>query len=183
MGTLFEPTRKIWVLLDRGRDLGSGEFLDEKGQKIGSLHRVLASIGGKIELKDLDGTKVCEIHQKIETIQHIYDVKDGSGNSLGRIKKTMTGIIKNKLRFQIGENQNLFAVKGKPLQRNFGILDVSGKEVAIVSKIDKWKDDLVKGMFNFKEKYCLRIKDEFVGKVDARQLVGFVIAIEDNLRD
>ncbi|OLS13406.1 MAG: hypothetical protein RBG13Loki_3002 [Promethearchaeota archaeon CR_4] len=44
LGNLFDPNRKIWVLVEKWGKFGSGDILDEKGQKIGSIHRVNVSI-------------------------------------------------------------------------------------------------------------------------------------------
>ncbi len=75
----------------------------------------------------------------------------------------------------------MYEVKGKSLGYNYIIMDALGNEVANVDMLYKGKTLIEKGLS--KEKYGLRINDVYVGKVDARQLVGFVITIEDNLRD
>ncbi len=183
MSTLFDPNRKIWVLIEKGWGFGSGDILDEKGQKIGSMHRVIVSLGGKIELKELDESIACEVHKKIVAIRQTYDVKDPSGAMLGRIKKAMMAVIKPKLWLETEDDQKLYEARGKPMRWDFVILDASGKEIAKVNKLDKWKDVFIKGLFNFKDKYALRINDDAVGKVDARQLLGFVIAIDNIFHD
>ncbi len=184
MRTLFDPTREIWVLVIKGWGFGSGDILDEKGDKIGSMHRVIVSLGGKIELKELDGTTVCEVHEKIVAIRHTYDVKDSAGNKIGRIKKGITAVIRPKLWLQTEHGQKLFVAKGKIMRWDFVILDASGTEVAKVNKLDKWGDVFfTRGILNFKDRYALRINENAVGKVDARQLVGFVIAIDKIFND
>ncbi len=183
MGTLFESTRKYWIFIEKVQDIGSGEVLDEQGARLGQLHRVTVDTGGKIELKDNDGTKVCEIRKKIGPIENIYELNDGAGKNLVRIKKAITSNIKRTLRLETGDNKRLFVAIGKTLGCNYVIFDGSGNEVAGVNKLGMREEVLDKGAFVIKKKFSLHINDAYVGKVDARQLVGFVIAIEDISRD
>ncbi len=183
MGTLFDPNRTVWVLVEKLWGFGSGDILDEKGQKIGQMHRVVVNFGGKIELKELNGSIACEIHKKTVAIRQIYDVKDPAGMILGRIKKAMMVGVKPKLWYETEDNHKIFEAKGKAMYWDFVILDASGKEVAKVNKVDKWKDIFMNSAFNFRDKYALRINDEKVGKVDARSLLGLVIAIDNIFHD
>lgn len=181
--SLVDPNRRIWVLVEKFWNYGSGDILDEKGEKIGIMHRVLISLGGKIELKELDGTTICEIHKKIITIRQTYDIKDAEGNMLGRFKKALTAMIRPKLTLEGPEGKPILDCKGKPMRWDFTIIDMKGKTVATVGKLDKWRDVFLKSVFNFKDKYALRISDEFAGKVDTRLLLGYVITIDNIFHD
>jgi len=180
---LFDPNRQFYVLIEKFWGFGSGDILDEKGEKVGIMHRVVISLGGKIELKELDGTTVAEIHKKIVAIRQTYDIKDEQENLLGRIKKSITAIVHPKLWLEGPNEEKLYEAKGKPMRWDFVILDAKGKQVAIVSKLDKWRDVFLKGVFNFKDKYALRIENDALGKVDPRILVGFVLSIDNIFHD
>ncbi len=183
MGTLFEPARKNWVFLEKARDLGSGDISDEEGAKLGYLHRVTAATGGLIEFKELDGTIACVIRKKNGPIEYIYEVKDAKEKFLGRIRETIRSSIKRSFRLEIEEKKKLLEAKGKAFDCIYVIIDGSGNEVARVTNFNMRKEIVKTGAITFKKKFSLRINDAYVGKVDARQLVGFVIAIEDISRD
>ncbi len=183
METLFDPTRKTWLFLDKERTCASSDIIDEKGQKIGITHRVSIGLGEKIELKETNETTVCEVHQKIVAMRQFYDIKDDTGKIIGRIKKHTNLTTKSKFILESDDHKELFEAKGSLFLRDFRIMDVSGKEVAQVLRVDKWKDQFVKKTDFIGHKYSLHINDAFVGKVDARQLVGLVVAIEDISRE
>ena len=157
--------------------------MDEKGEKIGILHRVIVSLTHKIEIKDLDENTICEIHKKIVSVRKTYDIKDPEGNTLGRFKKAITAIIHPKLTLEGPDGKPILDCKGKPMRWDFTIVDPKGKIVATVGNLNKWKNVFVKGLFNFTQKYAMCISDEFMGKVDPRLLLGYVITIDNIFHD
>src|SRR5271157_1564408 len=174
---LFDPGRQFYVLVLYKRNFGSGENFDENRNKIGLMHRVDISIGGKIELKDLEGETECVLHEKIVAPRQIFSVKDGSGNSLGRIKWNAGGGIQSQLWLEGPGGTQLFQARGNLMRRDFTIFNPNGLEVAQVNRLDKWNGTSVKGMFDYKRKFRLQITDDAVGRVDSRLLVGSVIVI------
>ena len=153
--------------------------MDERGEKIGKLHRVIISLGHKIEVRELDDTILFEIHKKIISVRQTYDIKDAEGNMLGRIKKALMAIVCPKLTLEDAEGKAILDCKGKPMKWDFTVIDPQGKLVATIGKLDKWRDVFLKGVFNFKDKYALHLNDEFAGKIDLRLLLGYVLAIDN----
>ena len=179
-GSLFDPSRNYYILKEKYWDWGSGPILDEQGAEIGRMHRKLLSLRQKIEFHELDGTISAEIHKKIIAIKPTYDLKDDQDNLIARLSKTIFSVFRPKFYLEDANKTRIMVAQGKFMGFNFQVTDMSGKLLGTINKADKWRDIFLGGMFDFKDTYALKIEDP---NVDRRQLLGFVIAIDNTLHD
>ncbi len=154
--------------------------MDEQGAEIGRMHRKLFSLRAKIEFNELDGTISAEIHRKLIAIKPTYDLKDGEENLIARLSKTIFSVFRPKFYLEDANKTRIMVAQGKFMGFNFQVTDMNGKLLGTINKADKWRDIFLGGMFDFKDTYALKIEDP---DVDRRQLLGFVIAIDNTLHD
>lgn len=179
-GGLFDKSRNYYILKEKYWDWGSGPILDEQGREIGKMHRKIFSLRQRIEFQELDGTVNAYIHKKIVSIKPTYDLKDGAENQLARLSKTFFSMFRPKFYLEDANGQKIMIAQGKFMGFDFTVTDMSGKLIGTIKKADKWRDVFLKGLFDFKDTYALKIEDP---TVDRRLLLGFVIAIDNTLHD
>jgi uncharacterized protein YxjI len=179
-GGLFDQSRNFYILKEKYWDWGSGPILDETNKEIGKMHRKLLSLRAKIEFQEMDGTISASIKKKLVSVKPTHSLVDADDKMLGRLKKTFWSFIRPKFYFEDAKGNKMFEAQGKFMGFNFTVTDMSGKLLATINKADKWRDIFLKGLFDFKDTYALKIEDP---DVDRRNLLGFVIAIDNTLHD
>jgi len=178
---LFDLNRNYYVLKEKYWDFGSGEILDEKGNIIGKMRRIFISVRRKIELLEKDGSIAATIHEKIISARGAQDLKDPQGNLIARIKKKITSFFRPKFWLEDPEGNRWFEAQGEFLGWSFKIYDLTTDEVvAEIEKADRWRDLFLRGLFDFKDTYALKILDN---TTDRRILLGFVLSIDNVLHD
>ena len=180
IGGLFDQSRSYYILKERYWDFGSGDILDETGQIIGKMNRKLISIRKRIELQEIDGTVCSYILAQLISIKPTHDLKDPEGKQLARLEKTVFSVLKPKFYLKDPLNNKIMIAQGRFGGFSFTITDRNEKLIATIKKADKWQDVFVRGVFDFKDTYALKIEDM---NVDRRLLLGFVIAIDNVLHD
>ncbi len=176
---LFDPMRTGYVINENSWDMGDGDILDERGQKIGYMDRKILSLRAEIKLTEIDGTVAATIHRKIVAVKPTYEIKDNSDNLVGKIEKALLSL-RPKLAVKDSSGNKLLEVKGNFKAWDFTVKDMHGREIGNVKKLDRWKDALFGGgMFDRSDKYALKIH----GDIDRRLVVGAVIAIDNMFHD
>lgn len=176
---LFDPQRTGFVINENSWDMGAGDILDERGQKIGYMDRKVFSLRAEIKLTEVDGTVAAKIHRKIVAVKPTYEIKDASDILVGKIEKALLSL-RPKLAVKDGNGNKLLDVKGNFKAWDFIIKDMHGSEIGTVKKLDRWKDAFFGGgMFDRSDKYALKIS----GDIDRRLVLGAVIAIDNMFHD
>ncbi|MFX1302233.1 MAG: LURP-one-related/scramblase family protein [Promethearchaeota archaeon] len=156
-------------------------MLDENGQVIGKMKRIILSIRRRVELQEIDGTVAATIHAKIVSARGAQDLKDPQGNLIARIKKKILTFFKNKFFLEAPDGTRWYEAIGNFFGFSFKVYEVAtGKIVAEIEKADRWRDFFLGGVFDFKDTYALKILDN---ETDRRILVGFVLSIDNVLHD
>jgi uncharacterized protein YxjI len=179
-GGLFDPRRSAYVIHEKWWNWGSGDILDESGQKIGSMQRKILSLWRIIRFRELDGAPAGKIQTKILAVRPTYEIKDTNDRIIGIIEKKLLSFLRPKY-FVLDENKNkILQIKGDYMRWDFNILDMHGNQVGTIKKMDRWHDwFLGGGIFDFSDKYALRIHTSH----DRRLILGVVIAIDNISRD
>jgi len=178
---LFDLNRNYYILKEKYWDWGSGDILDDKGQPIGRMKRIIFSLRKRVELQELDGTVSATIHAKIVSARGAQDLKDSQGNLIARIKKKIMSFFRPKFFLEDPNGNRWYEAQGEFMGWSYKIQDLStGKVVAEVEKTDKWRDIFLGGIFDFQDTYALKILDN---QTDRRILVGFVLSIDNILFD
>ena len=177
---LFDPQRTGFLINENSWDMGAGDILDERGNKIGYMDRKILSLRAEIKLTEADGiTIAAKIHRKIVAVKPTYEIKDASDNLVGKIEKALLSF-RPKLSVKDNSGNKLLEIKGNLLRWDFNIVDMHGNQVGTVKKMDKWQDVFFGGgMFDRSDKYALRIHSSH----DRRLVVGAVIAIDNMFHD
>ncbi|MFX1520284.1 MAG: LURP-one-related family protein [Promethearchaeota archaeon] len=177
---LFDPQRTGFVINENSWDMGAGDILDERGNKIGYMDRKILSLRAEIKLTEVDGTVAAKIHRKIVAVRPTYELKDSSDQIIGKIEKALLSL-RPKLAVKDDSGNQLLEIKGNFKAWDFTIKDTrSGNEIGTVKKLDRWKDAFFGGgIFDRSDKYALKIH----GDVDRRLVVGAVIAIDNMFHD
>ncbi|MFX1356459.1 MAG: LURP-one-related family protein [Promethearchaeota archaeon] len=180
-GGLFDISRNYYVIKEKMWDLGYGDILDESGNLIGKMNRILFSIRRRVELQELDGTVAATIHSKIVSARGAQDLKDPSGNLIARIKRKILTFFRHKFYLEDTFGNRWYEAEGDFFGWSFKIYDVSSKKlVGEIEKSDRWRDIFLRGLFDFADTYALKILDN---ETDRRILVGFVLSIDNVLHD
>jgi uncharacterized protein YxjI len=181
-GGLFDPRRAGYVIHEKTWDWGSGDILDESGQKIGRMERKIFSLRAEIKLTELNGEIASKIHRKIVAIKPTYEIKDASDTLIGKIEKALLSLRPKLYVTDANENNKLLEIKGNFVGWDFTIKDLrNGNQVGTVKKLDRWKDVFFGGsIFDRSDKYALRIESP---SIDRRLVVGAVIAIDNMFHD
>ena len=176
---LFDPMRTGYVINENSWDMGAGDILDERGNKIGYMDRKILSLRAEIKLTEADGTEAAKIHRKIVAVKPTYEIKDNSDNLVGKIEKALLSL-RPKLEVKDGNGNKLLEIRGNFKAWDFTIKDMNGHEIGTVKKLDRWKDVFFGGgMFDRSDKYALKIN----GDIDRRLVVGAVISIDNLFHD
>jgi len=178
---LFDLSRNYYVIKERMWDMGYGDIMDEEGKLIGRMNRILFSIRRRVELQELDGTVVATIHSKIVSARGAQDLKTPEGELIARIKKKILTFFKSKFFLEDPLGTRWFEADGDFFGWSFKIYDLTtGKLVAEIEKADRWRDVFLGGIFDFADRYALRILDN---ETDRRILLGFVLSIDNVMHD
>jgi len=162
-------------------DMGYGDIMDEEGKLIGRMNRILLSIRRRVELQELDGTVVATIHSKIISARGAQDLKTPEGELIARIKKKILTLFKSKFFLEDPMGNRWYEADGDFFGWSFKIYDLTtNKLVAEIEKADRWRDVFLGGIFDFADKYALRILDN---ETDRRILLGFVLSIDNVMHD
>lgn len=181
-GGLFDLSRNYYLIKENAWDLGYGEIYDDKGTTIGLMHRILFSIRRRVELQETDGTVAATIHSKIISARGAQDLKDPNGVPIARIKRKILTFLKQKFYLEEPETKiRWYEAEGDFFGWSFRIFESNThKLVAEIEKADRWRDIFLGGIFDYSDRYALKIFDN---ETDRRILVGFVLSIDNVLHD
>ncbi|MHA1732210.1 MAG: LURP-one-related family protein [Promethearchaeota archaeon] len=180
-GGLFDQSREFYVLHEKFWDWGSGDILDQRGNLVGLMRRKWFSLRGLIELQEVDGTTRCAIHRKILAIRQTFDLKDGEENLLGRFKRALLAVFRPKIYMEDASGVQVLEARGNFMRWDFEIRDAgTGRVVAQIHKLDRWRDVFLGGIFDFSDQYAVHVTDP---GVDRRLVLGFAIAIDNSMHD
>jgi len=180
-GDLLDLNRSYFLINERAWDMGFGDIMDEKGKLIGRMNRIIFSIRRRVELQELDGTVVATIHSKIVSARGAQDLKTPDGELIARIKKKILTLFKSKFFLEDPMGNRWYEADGDFFGWSFKIYDLTtGKLVAEIEKADRWRDVFLGGIFDYADKYALRILDN---ETDRRILLGFVLSIDNVMHD
>ncbi len=180
-GSLFDPQREFYVLHEKYWNWGSGDILDENGAVIGKMKRIFLSFRARIELQEADGTLVGQIHRKLAAIRPTYDLKDTQDLLIGRLRKAILNVIHPKIWFEDAFGNHILEARGSFMRYDFVVYDMSGKVVAEINMLNRWKEFFLGGSFlDFSDRYAIRILDK---SVDRRFIIGFCLAIDNTMHD
>jgi uncharacterized protein YxjI len=180
-GNLFDLNRMYYLIHERAWDMGYGDIMDEEGKLIGRMNRIIFSIRRRVELQELDGTVVATIHSKIVSARGAQDLKTPEGELIARIKKKILTFFRSKFFLEDPMGNRWYEAEGDFFGWSFKIYDIStGKLVAEIEKADRWRDVFLGGIFDFADRYALRVLDN---ETDRRILLGFVLSIDNVMHD
>jgi uncharacterized protein YxjI len=181
-GGLFDLSRNYYLIHERAWDMGFGEIYDEKGRQIGRMNRIIFSIRRRVELQEMDGTVNATIHSKVISARGAQDLKDAQGNHIARIKRKILTFFKQKFFLEEPVSRTRwYEAEGDFMGWSFRIYSVPDRKlVAEIEKADRWRDVFLGGIFDYADKYALRIHDN---ETDRRILLGFVLSIDNVLHD
>ena len=181
-GGLFDLSRNYYLIHERAWDMGFGEIYDEKGNQIGRMNRIIFSIRRRVELQEMDGTVKATIHSKIISARGAQDLKDAQGNHIARIKRKILTFFKQKFFLEEPVTKTRwYEAEGDFMGWSFRIYSVPDRKlVAEIEKADRWRDVFLGGIFDYADKYALKIHDN---ETDRRILLGFVLSIDNVLHD
>ncbi len=143
--------------------------------------RLFLSLRARIELKELDGTLSAQIHRKLMAIRPTYDLKDAQSIIIGRLRKAILNIIHPKIWLEDAMGNKVLEARGSFMRYDFVVYDMSGKVVAEINMLNRWKEFFLGGgLFDFSDRYGIRVIDK---AVDRRLILGFCIAIDNSMHD
>ncbi|MFX1351509.1 MAG: LURP-one-related family protein [Promethearchaeota archaeon] len=176
---LLNPSNTFYLLHEQMWDWGYGDIYNEKGSVIGRMKRIILSLRRDIELQNPDGTIVGKVRRKIIALRPIFDIFDAEGNMIGRTKQKLLSVFRPAIWLEDPEGNKLMKAQGNFMKWNFKITDEKKKLVAEIEKADKWRDVFLGGVFDFSDKYAIRI----YGDIDRLTVLGFAIAVDDAYHD
>ncbi|MBN1800878.1 MAG: LURP-one-related family protein [Candidatus Lokiarchaeota archaeon] len=180
-GGIFDINRNYYIIKEKMWDLGYGDILDENGTLIGKMNRKIFSIRRRVEIQELNGEVAATLEEKIVTARNAQDMKDPQGNLIARIKKKILTLFHPKFFLEDPFGNRWYEAEGDFFGWSFRISDCStGKLIAEIEKVDRWRDVFLRGLFDFKDTYALRILDN---ETDRRILLGFVLSIDNVMHD
>jgi len=178
---LLDPRRTFYVLQEKYWNWGSGDIFDERGQVIGKMKRKILSLRAEIQLTEPNEIVVGKVVKKILSIRQTYDLLTPDGQLVARMNKKLLSLFRPSLWLEDPNGNHLFEAKGNFMGFNFEIKDTSGRKVAQVQMLNKWKEMFLGGsIFDITDKYALQILDP---NVDRLQMLSFVIAIDNSVHD
>ncbi len=178
---LFDLSRKYYIIHEKSWGFGSGDIYDKNGNVIGRMDREFLNIHRKVDLKEIDGTVAATIEEKVISLRGENRILDVHGNLIAVIKKKITSFIHPKFWLEDPDENRWYEAKGEFMGWSFRVIESStGKTIAEIEKADKWRDIFLGGIFNYQDKYALKILDD---ETDRRILVAFVLSIDNVLHD
>ena len=179
--SLFDLSRTYYLIHEKSWNFGSGDIYDENGNVIGRMKREFFNIRRKVDLLEVDGTVAATLEEKVVSLRGENRILDPQGNLIARIKKKITSFIHPKFWLEDPDENRWYDAKGEFMGWSFRVIESeTGKTVAEIEKADKWQDIFLGGIFNYQDKYALKILDN---ETDRRILVAFVLSIDNVLHD
>ncbi len=182
--SLFDPRNMSYVVKEKFWDWGSGPIYDAKGRQIGKMKRQVFSIRKKIEFREMNDRIVGAIHQKILAFKPTYTLVDEHDNQIARLEKKILTFLHPKFYLKDVSGRILMTAIGTFMGFDFkiyhGSVENQNNLVAEIHKADRWHDFFLGGAWDFKDTYGVRIINP---NVDRRNVLGFVIAIDNVLHD
>jgi len=176
---LLDPSRTFYLLHEKMWDMGWGDIYDEKGAIVGRMNRIILSLRRDIELQNTDGTVCGKVRRKIIAMRPIFDIFDGEGNFVARTKQKFFSVFRPAIWLEDPKGNKLLKAQGNFMRWNFRIQDPKKKLVAEIEKADKWRDIFLGGIFDFTDKFAVRI----YGDIDRLMVLGFALGIDDAYHD
>ncbi|MHA1712652.1 MAG: LURP-one-related family protein, partial [Candidatus Ranarchaeia archaeon] len=138
MSILLNPNNMYYVIQEKVWKLGGGDILNEKGQLLGRMHRVILSLRADIELEEPDGTKIAKIRRKIISLRPRYDILDMNDNLLGCTQQKLLAIFRPKIWMEDPQGREVYVAQGNFMRWDFDI-KYRGTKVAEIRKADRWR--------------------------------------------
>jgi uncharacterized protein YxjI len=183
-GGLFDQSRQYYVLKEKWFDWGGGDIMDERGNKIGKMHRKVLAIRNTTELQELNGQISATINRKMIAIKPTHDIHEGDadGPLIGRLEKTLLSMFRPKFELKDAGGNIILTAQGKFMGWDFNIFRGQDEKevIAEIRKADRWRDVFLGGIMDFSDTYAVKILDP---SLDRRTALGFVIAIDNVLHD
>jgi len=176
--SLIDKSRNFYTIREKLWDFGYGDIYDVKGNTIGKMKRKILSLRKEISIIESDGNQVLTVNKKIASVRKTYDIKDSSGYLLGRTNKKILSVFRPKIWMEDDNGKKILLAQGSFAGWDFTIKNE--KEIAEVSKSDRWRDIFAGGIFDYRDTYTLHVLDS---NFDRRVLIGFVIAIDNSIHD
>jgi len=181
---LLDPCQLSYVIKEHFLEGGSSPIYNDSGQHIGKIQRKLQAIRENIEMLELDDTIVASVHRKLVAIRPTFALKDGNEKLLGHFEKTLLNLLHPKFYLKNPQGEIILTAQGKLMGFDFmiyrGELVNSNNLVAEIHKADRWDSEFFSGTWDFTETYGIRVLHP---TIDRRMVLGFVIAIDDLMRD
>jgi uncharacterized protein YxjI len=180
MAKLFDKSIMGYIVKEANWDLGSGPIYDQAGTQVGQMDQKIISLRKDLKFKEMDGSVSARLSRKLIAAAKTYELFDAQDKPLAKIVKA---IISFKPKFVIKDDKKnvIFTVKGKFMGFDFNVYKGKTNQiVAEIHKIDKWKDQFFKGVWDKSDTYGVKIHD---AEVDRRFIIGATITIDNTLHD
>lgn len=177
---LLSPEREFYLIKEKFWDWGSGDIYDERGNTIGRMKRKVLSLRSLITVMDLNGEPIFTINQKLASLRSCFDIKDKDGRLIGRTKKKILSLFRPKLWLEDQFGNQILEAQGSFAGWDFVIKDKTGRTLAEVRKLDRWRDVWLGGVFDFSDTYAVKVLEK---NCDRRLVLGFVLAIDNSVHD
>ncbi len=170
--SLLDPSTTYYVMSERVWKRGSGDILDRAGVKIGSTKCTRLPMRTRIELREPGDTILCTIDTKSVNSRPTYDVKDSSGNLVGRAKRAILAL-RGSMSMYGPNDSELYKAEGDVTKRNFTITDSKnrGRVYATIAKADRWRSVFLPNL-KLGNEYVIRIED-----LEANRLIVLAYAV------
>ena len=179
MSVLLSKDNSYYLIKEKIWDWGSGDIMNQSGQVVGKMKRVLLSLRADIELREPNDTPIAKVRRKIVALRPQFDVVDMNDNLLGWTKQKILALFKPEIWMENNQGQEIYRAKGNFMRWDFDIKS-GGKKVAEIRKADRWRDVFLDGLFDFSDSYAIHILDP---NVDRLALIAFAIAIDNSFHD
>ncbi|MHA2059817.1 MAG: LURP-one-related/scramblase family protein [Candidatus Ranarchaeia archaeon] len=179
MSHLLNPANMYYLFKEKIWDWGSGDILNERGEIVGKMRRIILSLRADIELQEPDKTPIAKVRRKIIALRPQFDVVDMQDNILGLTKQKLLAIFRPEIWMENPQGQEIYRAKGNFMRWNFDIKS-GGELVAQIRKADRWRDVFLGGVFDFSDSYAIHILNP---DVDRLALLAFTIAIDNQFHD
>jgi len=168
---LFDFNQDIYILKEDFWKSGSGHIYNSIDQIIGTINGIKKK---EVELIDANGEITSKIRFKSGSMRGASELIDNEGNLIARLKKKKMTTFNSIYYLEDITGTNRFEAEGEFINFTFSIKNLSlNKIVAECNKTENYKD-LLKGRFDHKNTYALRILDK---QSDRRILLLLIIGI------
>ena len=176
---LLDKETDYYILKETGWDLGFGEIYDKEGNTIGKMDRKIISLRAKITVKDEKDENVITIQKKMASYRKTYDIFDKDNLLIGRTNKKILSLIRPIIKLEDKKGKEIMFAQGSFAGWNFKISH-NEEQIAEISKLDKFRDIILKGIFDRTDTYAIHILKK---NIDRRLIIGLVIAIDNSVHD